>query len=370
MQGRHDHYVVRLAWNNQGASYINLIGRVFTSINLENWEHGSSFDQDGLINGVMLGGDWQMLRYGPEDCVVNDTLVYAHIANIKNAFSDNILTVASVRLSETVDIGITDLDSRIEVLWANLVKLLNSTPGHHLFQEVNGKFRWNLEENRAGLMQPCLLLNGKSPLSSILDGIKIKNSTELETIDPDTRLIILNKELLINKKVPTLLDITMEKVPKHYQGSLKNWIKENSAERSAHEIYSDFNGQTPISECCILSKNEAQVIELIKYGIKNRDNRRIAQVMMELLPFILEDKNNIQFGLLGLTDKKDSNENPLATYLSALPENGLAKLGSCHAFINTISADFALEGDRQSFASNSALMSQHLTKLQQSEEGT
>ena len=60
-----------------------------------------------------------MLRIRPEDCIIANTLFYAHIATIKSSTSwyNNKLTVVTVRMSETADRDIIDPNLRIEFLY-------------------------------------------------------------------------------------------------------------------------------------------------------------------------------------------------------------------------------------------------------------
>ena len=80
-----NHFVVELKWTEKTAHNLSIKGRYFTPpINGDpDYEFRTSFDREGRINGVWLKERFQLLRSGPEDCVVNNTLVLIHITNIK-----------------------------------------------------------------------------------------------------------------------------------------------------------------------------------------------------------------------------------------------------------------------------------------------
>lgn len=142
-----------MEWNQSEAKAIRLVGTLWKSEEVS--LAGSSLDNNGIINGVWFG-QWQMLRFAPEDCVVQKTLVYGHVKTIKGCFNDTTMTVIAVRLSETAEKGMTDFRHRLGELYDSLNILLNSTSGFHLFGEPDretGIRAWLWEErSRQGLL--------------------------------------------------------------------------------------------------------------------------------------------------------------------------------------------------------------------------
>lgn len=86
-----------------------------------------------------------------------------------------------------------------------------------------------------------------------MNGFSIINSSEKDVNDPESKLISLNKDSLINNREKTVLDLLEEKREKksYRYDEFKYWCRDNSPFRSAHELSFDFNFLNLISDNCL-----------------------------------------------------------------------------------------------------------------------
>lgn len=110
---QYDRLILKAEWTHKEPKSVRVIGRAcFNGV----YNHGPSYDENDLINGVAFNDGRFVPRFGPEDCIVNNSQVYVYTTKIQ---IDRLKTTTfvAVRLSEHLDQNLSDPIERNQLLW-------------------------------------------------------------------------------------------------------------------------------------------------------------------------------------------------------------------------------------------------------------